>query len=63
MDFIAGLPRTQRNKDSVMVMVGRFSKMAYFVLCFKIMDATNVVDFYFKKIVKLHGISKIITSD
>jgi len=32
LDFINGLPETQRYKDSIMLMVDRFSKMAHFVV-------------------------------
>jgi len=63
LDFITRLPRTQRHKDAIMVVVDRFSKMAHFVPCHRIHGATQIANLYFKEIVKLHGIPKSMVSD
>jgi len=58
MYFIVALSRTQREKDVIMVVVDRFSRMARFVPYHKADDATYIVEPYFKEITRPHGVPK-----
>ena len=63
MDFVVGLPRTQRGYDSIWVIVDRLTKVAHFILVKTTYNGPKLTQLYMEKIVYLHGVPKKIVSD
>ncbi|RDX75900.1 hypothetical protein CR513_44188, partial [Mucuna pruriens] len=54
MDFVLGLPRTHSGRDSIFVVVDKFSKMvAHFI----------PINLFFRELVRLHRLPKSIVSN
>ena len=63
MDFVTGLPRSQRGHDAVWVIVDRLTKTAHF-LPIRVSDSVDVLSrLYIREIVRLHGVPVSIVSD
>ncbi|WVZ89856.1 hypothetical protein U9M48_036209 [Paspalum notatum var. saurae] len=63
MDFVVGLPRTQKGYDSIWVIIDRFTKSTHFISVKTIYHAKTYAELYIARIVSLHGVPLTITSD
>ncbi|KAK8980910.1 hypothetical protein V6N11_048039 [Hibiscus sabdariffa] len=63
MDFVTGLPMTPSKKDSVWVIVDRFTKCAHFLPVHTTYTFDKLAELYISEVVRLHGVTKSIVSD
>jgi transposase InsO family protein len=63
MDFIVGLPRTQKGYNSIWVVVDRLTKVAHFISVNTTYSGARLIELYISRIVCLHGVPKKIISD
>jgi hypothetical protein len=63
MDFIIGLPRSNKKHDSIMVVVDKLTKVANFIPLKTTHKESNVVDIYMRELSHFHGIPKKIVSE
>ncbi|WVZ87915.1 LOW QUALITY PROTEIN: hypothetical protein U9M48_034490, partial [Paspalum notatum var. saurae] len=63
MDFVVGLPRTQKGYDSIWLIIDRFTKSAHFIPVKTSYTAATYAKVYISRIVSLHGVPVSITSD
>ena len=63
MDFITGLPCTEKGHDAVYVVLDRLTKMAHFIPCTKDTGALDTAQLFVDHVYKLHGFPLEIISD
>jgi hypothetical protein len=62
MDFITGLPRTQKGYDAIWVIVDRLTKVAHIIPVKTTYKGSQLAELYMARIVCLHGVPKKIVS-
>nr|GEW71247.1 putative nucleotidyltransferase, ribonuclease H [Tanacetum cinerariifolium] len=63
MDFVTGLPQTQRRHDAIWVVVDRLTKSAHFLPIRKDYSVSRLAEIFQQEIVRLHGTPSAIVSD
>ena len=57
------LPKSSRNRDSILVVVDKATKMVHLAPCSKGINATNTTRLLWNTVVKLHGVPRVLYSN
>nr|GFC59534.1 transposon Ty3-I Gag-Pol polyprotein [Tanacetum cinerariifolium] len=63
MDFVTGLPQTQRRHNAIWVVVDRLTKSTHFLPIRKDYSVSRLAETFQQEIVRLHGTPSAIVSD
>ena len=63
MDFVFGLPLTQKKYDSVWVIIDRLTKLTHFIPIKIDYSMDQLAEIYVDEIVRLHGVPLSIVLD
>ena len=63
IDFVTDLPTTGNNKDTILVTVGKATRMVHFTPCRKNITATGTAQLLWKTVIRYNGIPRLIYSD
>ncbi len=63
MDFVTGLPLTQKKHDTIWVIVDRLTKSVHFLPIKTDYSLEKLAEIYIAEIVRLHGVPTSIISD
>lgn len=63
MDFVTGLPRTDRGYDAIIVFVDRLSKMVHFAPTHTTCSAEQAFALFFDRVISQHGLPLDVVSD
>ena len=63
MDFVVGLPRSPKGRDTIWVVVDRLSKVAHFIPIWSTNSAGDLAPIYMRDVVRLHGVPRTIVLD
>nr|GFC19889.1 retrotransposable element Tf2 [Tanacetum cinerariifolium] len=63
MDFVTGLPQTQRRHDAIWVVVDRLTKSTHFLPIRNDYSVSRLAEMFQQEIVRLHGTPSAIVSD
>ena len=63
IDFVVGLPVTQRGHNGVLVIIDRLTKIAHFLPFSTRWSVAKLARYYVREIVKLHGLPVSIMSN